>query len=171
MCTSAWPPRPFASCGVSAPPPCGAARNGRQRAVVLAALLAAGAQAGFVAVERLRADYSICPWNALYDYPSFRRTMLRLREVPGPKVLLNVGDSKSPQAMYYSGAAAYPDAPSAAVVRGLLGRGYRVFVLVEADKHGADVPAELKTAEFREKIFYIPLPAPLSIDRKHPYET
>jgi len=147
-----------------------AARNGRYRAAVLAVLLAVGAQTSLVAVERIRADYSICPWNDLYDYPSFRRTMLRLREVPGPKVLLNVGDSKSPQAMYYSGAAAYPDAPSAVVVRGLIGRGYRVFVLVEADKHGTDVPAELNTPEFRGKISYIPLPAPLAVDLKHPYE-
>ena len=147
-----------------------AARGGRYRAAVLAALLAAGAQAGFVVVERLRADYSICPWSDLYDYPSFRRVMLRLREVPGPKVLLNVGDSKSPQAMYYSGAAAYPEAPSAVVVRGLVERGCRVFVLVEEDKHGADVARELKTKEFRGKIFYIPVPAPLSRDIKHPYE-
>ncbi|MDD5304794.1 MAG: glycosyltransferase family 39 protein [Elusimicrobia bacterium] len=147
-----------------------AARNGRYRAAVSAVLLAAGAQFAWVCVERVRADYSACPWNELYDYPSFRRTMLRLREVRGPKVLLNVGDSKTPQAMYYSGAAAYPDAPSAAVVRGLLGRGYRVFVLVEEDKRGADVPPELKTAEFRKKIFFIPVPPPLVLDAKHPYE-
>ncbi len=147
-----------------------AARSSRYRAAVLAAVLVAGSQAAVVAVERMRADYSICPWSDLYDYPSFRRTMLRLREVPGLKVLLNVGDSKSPQAMYYSGAAAYPEAPSAAVVRGLLERGYRVFVLVEEDKRGSDVPRELKTKEFRGKIYYIPVPAPLAIDRKHPYE-
>jgi hypothetical protein len=148
-----------------------AARNGRRRAAVLAVLLVVGAQVGVVAVERLRADYSICPWSDVYDYPSFRRTMLRLREVPGPKVLLNVGDSKSPQAMYYSNAPAYPDAPSAPVVRGLLSRGRRVFVLVEEDKRGADVPRELKAKEFRGRIFYIPLPAPLRHDPKHPYES
>lgn len=147
-----------------------AARNGRYRVPALAGLLAAGGQFAGVAVERVRADYSVCPWNQRYDYPSFRRTMFRLREVRGPKVLLNVGDSKTPQAMYYSGAAAYPDAPSAAVVRGLLGRGYRVFVLVETDRRGADVPPELKTAEFRKKIFFIPLPPPLALDPKHPYE-
>lgn len=147
-----------------------AARDGRYRAAVLAVLLAVGAQTSLVAIERIRADYSICPWNDLYDYPSFRRAMLRLREVPGPKVLLNVGDSKSPQVMYYSGVAAYPEAPSAVVVRGLLGRGYRVFVLVEADKRGADVPRELNAAEFRGKIFFIPVPSPLRLDPKHPYE-
>ncbi len=147
-----------------------AARGGRRRAAALAVLLAALAQTAAAAVERVRADYSLCPWNELYDYPSFRRVMLKLREVPGPKVLLNVGDSKPPQAMYYSGAAAYPDAPSAPLVRELLARGFRVFVLVEEEKHGADVPSTLKTAEFRGKVFYVPLPPPLSRDLKHPYE-
>ncbi|MBI2789249.1 MAG: glycosyltransferase family 39 protein [Elusimicrobia bacterium] len=147
-----------------------AAKGGRYRAAALAALVAAGVQAGAVAVERLRADYSRSPWSETYDYPSFRREMLRLREVPGPKVLLNVGDSKSPQAMYYSGAAAYPGTPDAAAVRGLLARGFRVFVLVEADKRGADEPAALKAAEFRGKILHIPVPPPLAADPKHPYE-
>jgi hypothetical protein len=96
--------------------------------------------------------------------------MLRLREVPGPKVLLNVGDSKSPQAMYYSGAAAYPGTPDAAAVRGLLAKGFRLFVLVEEDKRGTDEPAVLRAAEFRGKIVFIPLPPPLALDPKHPYE-
>lgn len=147
-----------------------AARAGRFRTAALATLVAAGAQTSLVAVERIRADYSVCPWSERYDYPSFRRAMLKLRGVGEPKVLLNVGDSKSPQAMYYSGAAAYPDAPSAALVRGLLGRGYRVFVLVEEGHPGADVPPALKTAEFRGKVFFIPVPAPLVLDDKHPYE-
>lgn len=147
-----------------------AARGGRRRAVALATLLVAGVQTAAVAVERLRADYSLCPWSETYDYPSFRRAMLRLREVPGSKVLLNVGDSKSPQAMYYSGAAAYPGTPDAAAVRGLLAKGFRVFVLVEEDKRGSDEPAHLKTAEFRGKIVLIPLPSPLARDPKHPYE-
>jgi hypothetical protein len=148
-----------------------AARDGRHRAAVLAALLAAGVQAGLVAVERLRADYSIAPWSETYDYPSFRGAMLKLRVVPGPKILLNVGDAKSPQAMYYSGAAAYPGTPDAAAVRGLLAAGYRIFVLVEADRRGTDAPAALNAAEFRGKIVYIPLPSPLVLDSKHPYES
>jgi len=147
-----------------------AARAGRRRAAALAALLAVGAQAAVVAVERVRADYSVSPWSGVYDYPSFRRVMHKLREVPNPKVLFNVRDYKSPQAMYYSGASAYPDAPSAALARDLLGRGYRVFVLVEEHKHGTDAPAELRAAEFRGKIFYVPVPAPLVVDDKHPYE-
>lgn len=147
-----------------------AARGGRYRPAVFVILLAVGAQTGFVAVERLRADYSICPWNGLYDYPSFRRTMLRLREVPGPKILLNVGDSKAPQAMYYSNTPAYPDAPTASLARDLLRRGYRVFVLVEEEKRGAAAAPELNAPEFRGKIFFIPVPAPLLLDGKHPYE-
>jgi len=147
-----------------------AARGGRYRMAALAALVAAGVQTGAVAAERLRADYSRSPWSETYDYPAFRRAMLRLREVPGSKVLLNVGDSKSPQAMYYSGAAAYPGTPDAAAVRGLLAKGFRVFVLVEEDKRGSDEPAHLKTAEFRGKIVLIPLPSPLARDPKHPYE-
>lgn len=146
------------------------ARGGRSRSLVLAALIVSGVYAGEVAVERWRADYPVCPWNTVYDYPAFRAVMLKLRGVPGPKVLLNVGDNKSPQAMYYSGAAAYPDAPEPALVRGLLGRGYGVFILVEKEKGGSDVPPSLRTAEFRAKINFIPLPAPLAIDPRHPYE-
>lgn len=147
-----------------------AARRGEYRTAALAALLAAGVQTAAVAVERFRADYSLSPWSETYDYPSFRRAMLRLREVPGSKVLLNVGDSKSPQAMYYSGAAAYPGTPDAAAVRGLLAKGFRLFVLVEEDKRGTDEPAVLRAAEFRGKIVFIPLPPPLALDPKHPYE-
>lgn len=148
-----------------------AARAGRMRTAALGLLLAAGVQTAAVAVERATADYSIAPWNTIYDYPSFRSVMLKLREVPGSKVLLNVKDDKSPQAMYYSQTPSYPDAPTPEVVRGLLARGMRVFVLIEADQHGADVPASLKTTEFRGKISYIPVPAPLAFDPEHPYES
>ena len=47
---------------------------------------------------------------------------------------------------------------------------YRVFVLVEEGIPGAAASPELKAQEFRGKVFYIPLPAPLSFDAKHPYE-
>lgn len=147
-----------------------AARGGRYRAAVLATLLAGGLQTGLVAFERLRANYSLAPWSETYDYPAFRRVMLLLREERGPKVLLNVGDSKSPQAMYYSGAAAYPDAPTPDLARSLIVRGFRVFILVEEEKRGADVPQGLRAPEFRGKLFFIPLPSPLVLDRKHPYE-
>jgi len=147
-----------------------AARAGGRRLAVIAVMLAAGVQASLVAVERFRADYSSAPWNHVYDYPSFRRTMLLLRGVPGPKVLLNVADSKSPQAMYYSGTPSYPDAPDAALVRGLLARGYRVFVLVEEERRGSDIPAGLNTREFRGKVNFVPLPSPLRGDPAHPYE-
>lgn len=145
-------------------------RNGRFRVAVLGGLLAVGAQASLVVVERMTADYSLCPWNTLYDYPSLRRVMLKLREVRGPKVLLNVGDSKMPQAMYYSDTPAYAEAPAAVLVRDLIGRGYRVFVLLEEDKRGVDVAPALKSDEFRGKVFYIPVPAPLARDPRHPYE-
>ncbi|MCR4296021.1 MAG: glycosyltransferase family 39 protein [Elusimicrobia bacterium] len=147
-----------------------AARSGRFRTAAAGVLLAAGAQTAAVAVERATADYSTPPWSATYDYPSLRSVMLKLRGVPGPKVLLNVRDDKSPQAMYYSQAPSYPDAPTPDVVRGLLARGFRVFVLVEEDKRGADVPAALRTREFRGRISYIPVPGPRAFDPKHPYE-
>lgn len=147
-----------------------AARAGPYRAPALAALLAAGAQTAAVAAERVRADYSVCPWNDVYDFPEFRRVMLKLAEIPGPKVLLNVADSKAPQAMYYSGTPSYAGAPDAAQVRGLLARGYRVFILVERAKRGADVPPELKAPEFRGRISFVPLPPPLAPYPRHPYE-
>ncbi|MDP3542997.1 MAG: glycosyltransferase family 39 protein [Elusimicrobiota bacterium] len=147
-----------------------AARTGRFRPAAAGLLLAAGAQAATVAYERATADYSTPPWNTIYDYPSFRSVMLKLRGIPGPRILLNVGDNKAPQAMYYSQAPSYPDAPTPEVVRDLLSRGFRVFVLVEADKRGADVPEGLKTREFRGRISYIPVLAPRAFDPKHPYE-
>lgn len=142
----------------------------RRRPLAAALLLAAGTQTALVAAERVRADYSVAPWSGVYDYPSFRRVMLKLREIPGPKVLLNVADDKSPQAMYYSGAPSYPEAPTAAAARDLLRRGYKVFVLVEEENSAPASPSELRTKEFRGKIFYIPVPAPLFLDGKHPYE-
>ncbi|PIR15808.1 MAG: hypothetical protein COV48_12310 [Elusimicrobia bacterium CG11_big_fil_rev_8_21_14_0_20_64_6] len=147
-----------------------AARDGRSRSLVLAALIVSGVYVGEVSVERWKADYSVCPWSTVYDYPAFRAVMLKLRGVPGARVLLNVGDNKSPQAMYYSGAAAYPDAPQPAVVRGLLGRGYGVFILIEKEKGGSDVPSSLRTAEFYKKIYFIPLPSPVALEPRHPYE-
>lgn len=147
-----------------------AARTGRFRTAAAGVLISAGAQAAAVAVERIKADYSSPPWNTVYDYPSFRSVMLKLREVPGPKILLNVRDDKSPQAMYYARTPAYPDAPTPGVVRELLGKGIRVFVLVEEDRRGGDVPAALKTREFRGRISYIPVPSPRAFDPKHPYE-
>jgi len=146
------------------------AREGGRRRIVLAVLAVAGVQAGLVTFERIRADYSIAPWNSVYGYPEFRRVMLKLREVPGPKVLLNVADDKSPQAMYYSGTPSYPDAPTAVLARDLLRRGRRVFVLLQEGKSSKDAAPELDTKEFRGKIFFIPVPAPLFLDGKHPYE-
>lgn len=146
------------------------AREGRFRTAVLAILLAWGAQTSWVVGERALADYSSCPWNSLYDYPSFRRAMLDLRGAPGRKVILNVGDLKMPQAMYYSGAVAYSDAPSAALVRGLLARGFRVYVLLDENRRGAEEVAALKRGGLFDKIIFLPLPAPAGLDRKHPYE-
>lgn len=146
-----------------------AARAGGFRAAATAGLLIFAAQTGLVAVERMRADYSECPWNAAYDYPAFRSAMLTLRGIPGPKVLLNVRDSKTPQAMYYSGAVAYGEPPSVPIVRGLLARGYRVFVLIEESRRG-ETSREFGATEFRRKIIFIPLPAPLAGDVVHPYE-
>lgn len=142
----------------------------RRRPVALAVLLAAAGQASLIALERVRADYSVARSDA-YDYPSFRRVMLKLREVPGSKVLLNVADGKSPQAMYYSGTPSYPDAPTAGLTRDLLKRGYRIFVLVEEENPGPAAPPELNAPEFRGKLFFIPVPSPRLLDSKHPYES
>jgi 4-amino-4-deoxy-L-arabinose transferase-like glycosyltransferase len=147
-----------------------AARRGPRRMVVAAVLLAGAAQAGLVAAERVRADYATCPWNERYDYPSLRRAMIALARVPGPKAILNVGDGKAPQAMYYSGSSAYSDAPTVELVRGLLDRGYLVFVVLDEEKRGADIPPALKTSEFAKKVLYIPLPPPRGPYPKHPYE-
>ncbi|MBI4061825.1 MAG: glycosyltransferase family 39 protein [Elusimicrobia bacterium] len=147
-----------------------AERAGRFGAAALAGLLAFCAQAGLVARERASADYSACPWNELYDYPSFRRAMLDLRGLPGRKVVLNVGDFKMPQAMYYSGSPAYADAPDAALVRGLIERGFRVVVLLDEGGRGSEAVAALRKSGLAGKITVLPLPAPRGGGFKHPYE-
>lgn len=138
--------------------------SGRAGKAAVAAVLLIGL------VPRLRADYSICPWNERYDYPTFRRATLALRALPGKKVILGVGDDKSPQAMYYSGAAAYPDAPAPELVRGLLARGYEVFVLLDEETRGAAFLPALKKAGLEKKVRLYLVPAPLARPLVHPYE-
>ncbi len=121
-------------------------------------------------VPRVRADYSICPWNERYDYPIFRRATMALRELPGKKVILNVGDNKSPQAMFYSGATAYPEPPTPALVRDLLARGYQVFVLLDEETRGAEFLPALKKAGLEKKVRLYLVPSPLSRTPLHPYE-
>lgn len=133
------------------------------KAALAAALLLALA-------PRAKADYSVCPWNDLYDYPTFRRATTALKSLPGKKVVLNVGDSKAPQAMYYSGASAYPDAPTPALVRDLLARGYEVFVLLDERTRGAEFLPALKKAGLERKVRLYLVPAPLARPLTHPYE-
>lgn len=143
----------------------------RRRPVAAAFLIVVATQIALVSGQRLRADYSLPPTSYVYDHLEFRRVMLKLREVEGPKILLGVADDKSPQAMYYSETPSYPDAPTAPLARELLRRGFKIFVLVEAEKPAAAYAPDLKTPEFRGKIFYVPVHSPLFFDGKHPYES
>lgn len=147
------------------------ARRGPLGRAALACLAAIVVQGLLVGGERLRADYSVCPWNALYDYPSFRRTMTALRGAGGPAVILNVGDSKQPQAMYYSGISAYADEPEPALVRGLLSRGYRVYVVLDGERRGARAVRALSAAGLARSVSYLPVPGPARFDPRHPYES
>ena len=85
-------------------------------------------------------------------------------------MILNVGDQKTPQAMYYSGASAYPDRPSPELVRGLRKRGFVVYVLIDSGRGGADTLLKLKKDGLNKDIFVISLPPPATWESRHTYE-
>lgn len=112
-----------------------------------------------LAATRLRADYSAPVWNEVYDYPALRDVSFKIAAEPGKKIVLNVKDGKAAQVMYYSGVPAYPDAPTPALLKELRESGRRVFVF-RAEGESVSAPGAS----------VVPLPAPLSRPRVHPYE-
>lgn len=140
----------------------------RYRAVAVAVLIL---QVSSTARERFTADYHIATWNTLYDYPSFREALLRIGTDPGKKVVFNVGDGKTPQAMYYADCSAYEEQPSVEAARRLLEAGYHVYVLSDAENRGAPAFAAYRTAKLTSKLRIVPLPAPAETDPKHPYDS
>jgi len=113
-----------------------------------------------VAVERVRADYSMCPWNNLYDYPMFRTKLIAIASRPGKKALFNVGDGKQIQAMFYTGAPAYEYVPNEAQARDLQAKGYALYFLADGLHTNFDRLTLLAKAGLilRKNLLFIPPP-------------
>jgi hypothetical protein len=123
-----------------------------------------------VVIDRMAADYSICPWNNLYDYPTFRDKMLKIGGLKGEKVILNVGDDKKIQAMYYTGSLAYSDVPSPDEIIALIEKGYRPYIVIDARLRNVKrIRALLKDAVLKNQITLVGIPRPQAFVAKHPY--
>lgn len=122
--------------------------------------------------ERIKADYSICPWNLLYDCNHFRTEMKKIGRIPGNKIVLNVGDGKAIQAMYYGDLIAYPVVPSHKEIRKLFSKEYKVFMVVDFRQRNYKKNLKqiqgLRSAGLLEKIQLIPIKGPTVI-AKNPY--
>lgn len=106
-----------------------ATRHAVQRTVSLCAACLALAYVFSLLNAALAMEFPSVPANYLYDYAAFRTALLQISLEPRPKVLFNVGDNKTPQAMYYSNAPAYSHIPSLETVKSLIDEGRRVYVL------------------------------------------
>ena len=153
---------------------CSPWRQGERRSrwamgAAVVSIVAVGWHIGSVTLERFEADYGVCPWNRLYDYPSFRAAMIRIDAGAGPKVVFNVGDRKEIQAMFHADCTAYETVPSPAVVAALAGRGYHPFVLIDAAGRHRERIESLRRSEVAGRIGFVPIPAPRVRPRNHPY--
>jgi hypothetical protein len=122
-----------------------------------------------VAPERLAADYSIQPWNVLYDTVTFRRAMRSLAGGPGKQVIFNVGDYHAVQAMYYAGCPAYATVPDPAVLRRLLQQRYQVYVVLDELQTNREAILALHQAGLLERTIPVQIGGPRVQRRKHPY--
>ncbi len=152
-----------------------AARDNAARVALRAGVATGGlilaVHVGAVAVERLSADYGICPWNVLYDCPAFRQAMWEIRQAPGGrKLLLNVGDGKAIQAMFYTGGTAYAQVPGPETVRGLLDQGLTVYVVLDARRTNAKRVEALARDGLLDRIRTVPIRPPRAVPSKSPYQ-
>lgn len=122
-----------------------------------------------VTVERVRADYHICPWNALYDANEFRQVTRGLRPAADPKVIFNVGDDKEIAAMFYAECSAYPEPPSVEQARDLLARGFTIYVFLDDFQTNREQIQVLHRAGLMDRIRPIMIHAPTEKVRKLPY--
>jgi len=119
--------------------------------------------------ERHRADYRVCPWSRLYDCGAFRAAMRDIGRQRGPRVILNVGDGKAIQAMYYAEAPAYAGVPPAAAVIQLLDRGYRVYLVLHGREPAPGPIEPLREAGLLDRVTVVRIPPPAPFRGRHPY--
>ena len=140
----------------------------------IATLAVAGLILGYfipLAGDRISADYSVCPWNGLYDYPEFRDAMLAIGRTGGNKIILNVGDYKMIQAMFYTGSPAYSDVPSTPEIEAFIKKGYRPYILIDYYRRNIEKIRAVKYASFEGKgqIVLVYIPNPKASVKKNPY--
>jgi hypothetical protein len=121
--------------------------------------------------DRISADYSVCPFNDLYDYPVFRHDMLAIGRTSGDKVILNVGDYKMIQAMFYTGSPAYSDVPSTQEIESFIKKGYRPYILIDYQLRNIEKIRALKDASFegKDQIRLVSIPKPKASVKRHQY--
>ncbi|TAN39581.1 MAG: hypothetical protein EPN25_10955 [Nitrospirae bacterium] len=124
-----------------------------------------------LAGDRLTADYSIAPWNAIYDYPIFREEMMKIRDAEGQKIIFGVGDYKMIQAMYYTGSPAYADVPSPEEIEGFIKKGYRPHIILDALRRNLEeVKTIAQNPDLVKKITFISVPIPQRQIEKSPFQ-
>jgi len=141
----------------------------RLAAAAVAAVVALQVVAG--AVRAVRADHDVAAWNRVYDYPAFRAAMKEIGATrPGRRtILFNVGDGKAIQAMYYTGGTAYPEVPSPDLVRRLVGRGYAVYLVVDAFGTNTERLRDIERAGALAGVTVIRVPPPKALPASHPF--
>ncbi len=122
-----------------------------------------------LAMERFRVNYDVCPWNVLYDSTGFRKTMVAIRDSVRKPIVLNVGDRKEIQAMFYTGGPAYPSIPSPDRVKQLLNEGYTVIVLLDALNTNQQQVEELVKAGLLGRVQFLRTFPPEQVARVSPY--
>jgi hypothetical protein len=119
--------------------------------------------------SRLKADYSIYPWNGLYDYSIFREKMMALSHSEGEKIILNVGDNKTIQAMFYTGFPAYDFIPQRKKLQELIRLGRKPIVILDERGRNFNQIQLLKDEIKNQKIELISIPRPKKTLSNHPY--
>jgi len=92
-------------------------------------------------VERTTADYSVPPWRYIYDHKDFRHKMKIIDQLPTKKIILNVGEQRYIDCMYYADCSAYPSLISYEMIKNFLKLGYEIYLFID---HRKDRLQEIK---------------------------
>jgi hypothetical protein len=97
--------------------------------------------------------------------------MLAIGRTSGNKIILNVGDYKRMQAMFYTGSPAYPDVPSAQEIEAFIKKGYRPYILIDYLDRNLEKIRALQYGSFegKDQIILVNIPMPKAFVKKHPY--
>ena len=111
-------------------------------------------------MNRLNATYSTPPWRFKYDHIDFRNKMKAIDRLPGEKIILNVGDSRSIDCMYYANCAAYASLISYDRLINIINQGYDVYMFIDSREDRLEKIRNLfsiNDGELKNKIKLIPI--------------